>query len=221
VDVVRFGRVIRALRIRKGWRQLDLANLCGVSQSLIARVERAGAGRVRADTLARIATALDARLVLRIDWQGEAADRLLDADHAALVEHVVRLLRGAGWDVVPEATYALAGERGSIDILAWHSPTATVLIVEIKTVVPDVQGMIATYDRKVRHADAIARARGWRAARVASMLVITESRTSRRRVDAHAATFWRAVPERLEGRAPLHHKPSIPESAPRDLVPVT
>ena len=149
---------------------------------------------MRLDTITRVASALDARSFIRIDWQGEAADRLLDADHAGLVEHVLLLLRRAGWDVVPEVTYAIGGERGSLDILAWHPSTSTVLVVEVKTVVPDVQAMLATFDRKVRHVEQIARARGWRPVRVAQLLVVAESRTSRRRVDAHATTFVARFP---------------------------
>ena len=196
MDSVRVGRVIRALRIHRGWRQLDLAGRVRVSQSLIARVERGGAGRVTVDTLERVAAALDARLVVRVDWQGEAADRLLDADHAALVEEVLSILRGAGWECLPEVTFAAPGERGSIDVLAWHAASATLLVVEVKSVVSDVQGTISTFDRKLRHADSVARAGGWRPARVAALLVIGESRTSRRRVEAHASTFAARFPDR-------------------------
>jgi transcriptional regulator with XRE-family HTH domain len=189
MDLVRVGRTIRAIRIKKRWRQVDLAARANVSQSLVARIERGRAGRVRIDTLARVVAALDARMVVRVDWQGEGADRLLDAGHAALVEQVIGILRAAGWEAIPEVTFAIDGERGSVDILAWHSATATALIVEIKTVVPDVQGLLAPFDRKVRRAGSLAAARGWRVAKVGALLVIAESRTSRRRVEAHASTF--------------------------------
>jgi transcriptional regulator with XRE-family HTH domain len=194
MDFVRVGRIIRALRIRKRWRQVDLAARANVSQSLVARIERGSAGRVRIDTLARVVAALDARMLVRVDWQGEAADRLLDAGHAALVEQVIGILQAAGWDAIPEVTFAIDGERGSVDILAWHPATATVLVVEIKTVVPDVQGLLAPFDRKVRRAEILAAARGWRPAKVAALLVIAESRTSRRRVEAHASTFASRFP---------------------------
>jgi predicted transcriptional regulator len=39
VDDRRVGLVIRALRRRRGWRQVDLAAAASVSQSLIARAE--------------------------------------------------------------------------------------------------------------------------------------------------------------------------------------
>jgi transcriptional regulator with XRE-family HTH domain len=196
VDAVRFGRVVRALRQRRGWRQVDLANAIGASQSVVARIERGGAARVTVRRLEDIADGLSARLTVRIDWNGEAADRLLDADHAALVELVLVALRVAGWNAVPEVTFAIRGERGSIDILAWHEATATLLVVEVKTVVPDVQSMLATHDRKMRLADSIGRERGWRPGRIASLLVIREGTTSRRRVDQHASTFTSRFPDR-------------------------
>jgi ribosome-binding protein aMBF1 (putative translation factor) len=52
---------------RKAWgvSQRELAELCGTTQSAIARVER-GARPPRIDTLARIATALDCELVIEL-----------------------------------------------------------------------------------------------------------------------------------------------------------
>jgi transcriptional regulator with XRE-family HTH domain len=196
MDGVRIGRVVRALRIRRAWRQVDLAARAGVSQSLIARVERGGADRLTVATLEAIASALGARLLVRIDWNGEAADRLLDADHAAIVELVIAILRRAGWEAVPEVSFAIDGERGSIDILAWHAPTATLLVVEVKSVVPDVQATLHVFDRKTRLAGRIGRERGWRAQRISSLLAVGEGRTARRRIEAHASTFDARFPHR-------------------------
>lgn len=52
---------------RKAWgiSQRELAELCGTTQSAIARVER-GARPPRIDTLARIAAALDCELVIEL-----------------------------------------------------------------------------------------------------------------------------------------------------------
>lgn len=197
MDAVRFGRIVRALRHRRGWRQVDLAQRCGVSQTLVARVERGGAPRLTVRRLEAIVEELGARVSLRVDWNGEAADRLLDAEHAAMVDLVVAMLRRAGWEAVPEVTFAIGVERGSIDILAWHEETATLLVIEIKTVVPDVQAMLSVHDRKVRLSDRVARDRGWRPRRIASLLVIRDTRTARRRVDEHAATFAARFPDRV------------------------
>jgi transcriptional regulator with XRE-family HTH domain len=196
VDTIRIGRVVRALRIRLRWRQIDLAMRAGVSQSLIARVERGGADRLTVKVLEAILAALGARLNVRADWNREAADRLLDADHAALVELVLQMLRDFGWEVLPEVSFAIAGERGSIDILGWHAATQTLLIVEVKSIVPDVQATLFVFDRKVRLAGRIGAERGWPARRVAQLIVVAESRTARRRVEAHAATFEARLPDR-------------------------
>ena len=191
-----FGRIVRAIRQRRGWRQIDLARHSGVSQSLIARIELGGAGRLTVRRLESIVEELGARITVRIDWNGEMADRLLDADHAAIVEIITALLRAAGWEAVPEVTFAVGGERGSIDVLAWHEGSGTLLVIEVKSVVPDVQSMLAAHDRKVRLADGIARQRGWRPGRIGSLLVIRDGSTARRRVDQHAATFNARFPDR-------------------------
>jgi transcriptional regulator with XRE-family HTH domain len=197
MDMVRFGRGIRALRMRRGWRQVDLASAAGVSQSIVSRIERGLAGRLTVEALARVAQALGARVDVRLNWQGEGLDRLLDQDHARLVELVTRLLRDAGWDVRTEVTFWIRGERGSVDVLAWHEASQALLVIEVKSVVPDVQGTLVTLDRKSRLGAEIAATVGWRPKTVARLLVVNASRTSRRRVAAHAATFDAALPHRL------------------------
>ena len=129
MDSVRFGLSIRALRRRLRWTQDTLAHRARVSQSLIARVELGGADRVTPAVLRRICDALGARLTIRVDWHGEALDRLLDADHASLVERVVRELQANGWRCLVEVTFAIGRERGSIDVLALHEATGTLLVV--------------------------------------------------------------------------------------------
>jgi ribosome-binding protein aMBF1 (putative translation factor) len=63
-----FGLIAeRVAERRKAWgvSQRELAELCGTTQSAIARLER-GARPPRIDTLARIATALDCELVIEL-----------------------------------------------------------------------------------------------------------------------------------------------------------
>lgn len=196
MDAVRLGRGYRALRIRRGWRQVDLGRAVGVSDTVVSRIERGGGDRVTARVLGRMAEQLGARLSIRLDWNGEGLDRLLDADHAELVEQIVGTLRAAAWEALPEVTFAIGGERGSVDVLAWHALTRTVLIVEIKSVVPDAQAMLSALDRKVRLVGQIAASRGWRATRVARLLTIGSTRTSRRRVAALSDTFEARFPDR-------------------------
>jgi transcriptional regulator with XRE-family HTH domain len=196
MDPVRFGLGIRALRRRKGWTQAKLAAEASLSQSAVSRAERGDAWRLPVRTLNRIAEALGARTSLRLLWQGEALDRLLDAAHAGLVDQVVAILAEHGWVVVPEATFNHFGERGSIDILAWHPSSGALLIVEVKSVVPDMQALLAGVDRKQRIGRILARDRGWRVTSVSPLIVLPDDRTARRRVASHAATFDHACPAR-------------------------
>jgi transcriptional regulator with XRE-family HTH domain len=196
MDVIRLGRQYRALRIRRRLRQDDVSERAGVSRSEIGRAERGEADRLRLSTLHRIASALGARLEIRLTWNGEALDRLLDAGHAALVEAIVARLKIAGWERAVELSFNVWGERGSIDVLAFDPMSRTVLVVEVKSVVPDIQATLMTLDRKARLAPELARERGWDAVRVGRLLVIGESRTSRRRVASHRAIFDAALPAR-------------------------
>jgi transcriptional regulator with XRE-family HTH domain len=196
MDVVRFGLSIRALRRRRRWRQVDLAEHAGVSRTAISRVERGLADRLTVRTIGRVADALGARLECRLLWNGERLDRLLDEAHAALVEAIVRWLTSFGWEMATEVSFSIRGERGSIDVLAFHPATATLLVVEAKSVVPDVQATFVALDRKTRLAGEIARGRGWRPSRLGRRLVVREDRTARRRVSAHTATFASAFPAR-------------------------
>jgi transcriptional regulator with XRE-family HTH domain len=196
VDTVAFGRGFKALRLRKRLRQDDLAADAGVSRGAIARIEQGYADKVTVETLEKVARPLGARVVCRLSWNGEFLDRLLDAEQAAIVEQVVRLLAAAGWLVATEVSFNVWGERGSIDVLAFHPGTRVLLIVEVKSVVPDVQATLVTLDRKVRLGQGIGRKRGWDPAAVARLLVVRENRTTRRRIEEHATTFGNAFPDR-------------------------
>src|ERR1035437_11103808 len=90
MDQQRFGRSVRALRHRLGWRQADLALRCGMSQSAVSRVERGLVAGASFGDVGRMTAALGGELDVRIWWHGEELDRLLDATHAAIGEALVR-----------------------------------------------------------------------------------------------------------------------------------
>ncbi|TAK02084.1 MAG: XRE family transcriptional regulator [Chloroflexota bacterium] len=196
MDPVRFGLSIRALRRRRRWTQRELGRRARVSRSEVSRVERGGAATPSLRILDAIVAALGARLLVRVLWQGEELDRILDREHARLVEVLLRRLSDGGWTAFPEITFQVAGERGSIDVLAWHERTRALLVVEVKSVVPDIQATLAGLDRKARLGPSIAAGRGWRAATVSRLLVLPENRTARRRIASVGATFDRALPAR-------------------------
>jgi transcriptional regulator with XRE-family HTH domain len=190
------GGAIRALRRRAGLTQAELAARAHVSQAAVSRLERGRVGSLTLRTTQAVAEALDARATLRILWHGEALDRLLDAAHAGLVDQVVTILRSEGWEVIAEATFSVYGERGSIDVLAFHPAHGALLIVEVKSVVPDMQGMLGSLDRKVRLAPRLADERGWRVQSVSRLIVLADDRTARRRVEEHEAALDLLFPER-------------------------
>jgi hypothetical protein len=132
----------------------------------------------------------------QVRWQGEGLDRLLDTAHAGLVEAVVTRLTHLGWETVVEASFAVAGERGSIDVFALHRQTASVLVVEVKSVVPDSQAMLLALDRKTRLARKLAEERGWPCRTVGRLLVLGDSTTARRRIEALDRTYKAAFPDR-------------------------
>jgi transcriptional regulator with XRE-family HTH domain len=195
-DPQRIGRSIRAIRIRLGWRQEDLALRCGSSRAFVSKLERGLSQTADLGRIDRICRTLGAELDVRVRWRGEAMDRLLDEAHAALVERTVALLRAAAWEVALEVTFNVFGERGSIDVFARHDAPAAILVIEVKSVVADAQGTLGPLDRKVRLAPELARERGWPVALVSRLLVVEEGATTRRRIARFAALFDAALPAR-------------------------
>ncbi len=196
MDTVRFGLGMRALRRRRGWTQARVAAEAQVSRGVVGRIERGRADRVPIYVLVKVAAALGASVNTRLLWHGEGLDRLLDSAHASVTEAALELLRSLGWDASTEVSFNIRGERGTIDILAFHVPTGSLLVIEVKSVVPDLQAMFGTLDRKVRLASEIARQRGWHVRSVSRLLVVPDDRTARRRVEQHRATFEAVLPAR-------------------------
>ncbi|HET7828274.1 MAG TPA: hypothetical protein VFL03_01840, partial [Candidatus Limnocylindrales bacterium] len=155
----------------------------GVTRSVVGRIERGERAGLAIDAVDAVAEALGATADVNLRWRGEALDRLLDESHARLVELVVRRLRDLGWEVAVEVTFSAFGERGSIDVLAFHPARRALVVIEVKSVVPDAQAMLAAMDRKGRLAPELALGRGWDARSVARVLVIRDTRTNRRRLE--------------------------------------
>ena len=200
VDAVRLGSIVRALRIKKRWRQSDLADAVKVQRSAVGKLERGRLRELRVDGVVRIVEALGGRLDFLLRWQGGDLDRLINARHSALHESVARwLLTCPGWEIAPEVSFSVGGERGVIDILAWHAATRTLLVIELKTEIVDVNDLMGGVDRKRRLAVRIARDRGWSARSVSAWVIVADGTTNRRRVAAHATTLRAALPS--DGRA--------------------
>ena len=111
-------------------------------------------------------------------------------------EAVARLLnRRPGWLFAPEVSFSIYGERGVIDVLGFHPERAALLVIELKTQLVDVQGLIGSVDRYRRLASRIAVPRGWRPRHVSSLVLLRDTQTNRRHVAAHGTVLRAAFPE--------------------------
>ncbi len=195
MDDRRVGLVIRALRRRRGWRQVDLAVRAHLSQTTISAVERGHLDSVSLVNLRRILAPLDGRADFDIRWRGGSLDRTLDQRHAQLVETVVGLLARNGWQTEVEVTYAIYGERGAIDVMAFHPSTASLVVIEVKTELTSIEEMLRRHDEKVRLGPRIARERfRWQATSTSRILAIGEHRSARRHVATHKAVLDSVMP---------------------------
>jgi transcriptional regulator with XRE-family HTH domain len=200
MDDQRIGAALRAIRTRKGLRQVDLARRARVSPPVIGRIERGGAASVPLRKLRRVATALGARLEVLVRWDGGELPRLLDARHAAMHEAVAGLFASIeGWVIEPEVSFSIYGERGIIDILAWHPARRMLLVIELKTEVVEVGPLLGKMDQRRRLAGNIASRLGWDPIAVSTWVVIADSRTNRRAVAAHGTVLRRKFP--VDGRS--------------------
>jgi transcriptional regulator with XRE-family HTH domain len=196
MDGLRFGRQFRALRVRLERRQSDVSGDSGLSRSLIAAIDRGQLEGVTVGSLVRAAQALGADVDLRLRWRGEQLDRLLDEAHSALVDAMVARLARLGWVVDVEVSFSIWGERGSIDVLAFHPAFGSLLVIEVKSVVADTQATLHGLDRKARLAREIAGKRPWQIRHVSRLLVVGASATSRRRIARLGDTYDVALPAR-------------------------
>ena len=196
MDDQRLGATIRAIRVRRGWRQSDLAGRSGVSPATISRLERGHPGLLTVDTVRRVASALDIRVDLVPRWRAGDLDRLLNAKHSQLHELVARWFAKElpTWVLAPEVSYAIYGERGVIDIVAWHPGRRAILVIELKTDIVDVNQLIGKVGEKARLIRQIVRDRGWDPLTVSTWVIVASGRTNRARLAAHQAVLRAAFP---------------------------
>jgi len=159
MHMISSGRMLRMLRLRREWRQQDVAGRAGLSRAAVGRHENGIIGSV--DAVERHASVFGLRLELRLVGRGGQLLWLADEEHAAIVERLARWLSDEGWMVEPEASFSEWGERGRIDLLAHEPRAGTLAIVEVKTALLDLQDLFGRLDVK-----GAARRRGREAARL-------------------------------------------------------
>jgi transcriptional regulator with XRE-family HTH domain len=193
---LRAGKVLRLVRRRRGLTQSDLAALAGVSQQTVSLLERGNADTSTLRLIKQVAAPLGITVDLAFKWKGPELDRLADARHARIVQAVVSRL-GPAWELIVEFTFNHYGDRGSVDILAWHAAARALLIIEVKSELDGVESVLRPMDVKARVVpEVIARERGWKIATVGLVLVLPDESATRRAVARVETVLDVALPKR-------------------------
>lgn len=132
MDDLTVGQVLRAVRRRLRWRQQDVAARARVSQKLVSLAESGQLERLSITSLRAIGRALDVRLLIDPRWRGGQLPRVLDEEHARLVNAVAAILRRRGWQILVEYTFNHFGDRGSVDLIGWHPRQLSLVLIEVK-----------------------------------------------------------------------------------------
>jgi transcriptional regulator with XRE-family HTH domain len=210
----RTGRVVRVLRLQQALTQAAVAQRAGVSRQTVSLIERGAAHRLTLRQIEAVLGALGARADLRVLWNGPELDRMLDAVHAWIGASVKRRLERCGWVVRVEVSFNHYGERGRIDLLALHPATRTLLVVEVKSALVDVQQLLGSLDVKTRIGGYVASRFNWEVRRVVPAVVFAEDRTTRRRLAAVDTLFDRFA---LRGRSCVSWL-RAPDTPPRGVL---
>jgi transcriptional regulator with XRE-family HTH domain len=207
MDDLAVGQTLRAVRRRLRWRQQDVAERARVSQKLVSLAESGQLERLSITSLRAIGRALEVRLLIDLRWRGGQLPRVLDEEHARLVNTVAAILRAHGWQILVEYTFNHFGDRGSVDLIGWHPRHLSLVLVEVKSRITDVQDLHAAMARKRRIVPTLlGRERGWRPGSIGQLLVVGEASAQRRLVARHAEIFLASFPQRgREARSWLAH----------------
>ena len=186
-------------------------------RSALVELEVGRIGQLTIDSVRAFAEALGARMVLAVSSGAGDPRLLLDSGHAWLQEHWKVALERCGWQVRVEVSFNHYGDRGRIDLLAFHPQSRILLVTEIKTVLWDLQALLGALDVKRRIAPVVTDEFGWRPIAVVPVIVLAEGTTVRRRLLAHASLF---AHYELRGRAAVSWL-RAPSVGPRGLLLLT
>lgn len=200
MDDAQIGSAVRAVRIRSKLTQADVAQKAHVRRYEVSCLEQGKFADMPVGMVRRIVGAVGMWLEIKPNWQGINLDRLLHGSHTALQEAVLALFeRLPAWEARAEVSFAHFGERGVIDVFAWHAATRTVLIIELKTLLVDPADLAKTMGQRSRLGVEIAATQGWRAKDVATWVIFTDTRTNRREVAQHRKLLRRLA--KIDGHA--------------------
>ena len=186
------GRLVRALRRRRGWRQEDCAARAGVHRSTWSRLECGQLDGLPVRTLRRCLAVLEVRVDLVPAWRGSQIDRVRDEPHALLEAAWKERLEKWRWQTWAEVSYSHFGERGRIDLVAWDPAGRVLVVIEVKSEIVDVQALLGSLDQRVRLGPRVAASLGLpRPVAVLPMILASDTTANRQRVARFAPLFSR------------------------------
>ncbi len=192
-----------------------LGQRAGVSRQIVSRIERGELAGLTLTSLTRVVAALGGSVSVQVRWHGEELDRLVDAAHAGLQRDAVSLLANLSWEVRAEVSFNHYGDRGRVDVLAFHRRARILLVVEVKSAIGDLQETLGRLDVKARLGRTIAADVGWPDPRIVlPAIVIGDTARARRVLAEHGPLFERYELRGRSARAWLRH----PVGGPRGLL---
>jgi transcriptional regulator with XRE-family HTH domain len=172
---VRIGAIVRSGREMQRWTKTSLGERSGVSRQMVEAIE-SGKANPSLDVIGSLLDALDIELDIvprgPVDLAGSGP---ADAAHAICSAYIQRRLVAAGWRVEREVRISDRRYLGWIDILAFHEPSATLVVIEVKTRIDDVGAIERSLDWHVRNAGRAAERCGWRPRHVVAWVLALAS----------------------------------------------
>jgi transcriptional regulator with XRE-family HTH domain len=167
-----FGRACRDARLRLRLTQCQVAESAGLSRGHISTIERARANP-SLDTVEQVASALGLEVHLLVRTPPIiVGHQPRDLARARCSGYVERRLRTAGWRTAREVEIVQGRSHGWIDLVAFHSRSETLLVIEFKTRLDDlgaIERQLGWYGRSAFDA---AKRLGWRPRRLVSWLLV-------------------------------------------------
>jgi transcriptional regulator with XRE-family HTH domain len=191
------GRSVLTTRTRLGWSQRRLANVAGVSQAAVWRLETGRADALPLGAIIAIVEAMGGEFQPAVRPPVIPEERqTLDDVHARLVTYVLRRLARHGWLTAAEVEVRRGQLVGWIDILAYRESDGACLAIEIKSELVDVGGALRQVAWYTKEAPAAARALGWRPRAIAGALLLLDSRRNHEIIRTHAGLLRATLPAR-------------------------
>lgn len=197
---MKIGDRVRVVRLKRRLTQVDVATAAGLRPIEVSHLERGVLDELTIGMMRRIVAVIGMHIDLVPKWKSVDLEREMVGAHDALQAAVLRLIRATPrWVAEAEVTYSFFGDRGAIDILAWHEASRTLLIIELKTLLVEPAGIKRRNDERRRRGPEIGAERGWRPQAVAVWVILTDTRTNRARAARNADILL--SPHTIDGRA--------------------